>query len=420
MLLSKTNADEVVKVSDFDVELIRKDFPILSQKVHGKPLVYFDNAATSQKPQCVIDSLVKYYSEYNANIHRGVHFLSQKASVAYDEVRGKVRQLINADSEQEIVFVRGTTEGINLVASSYGRKNINAGDEVIITAMEHHSNIVPWQLLCEEKGAKLRIIPINNDGEIIFEEFEKLLNERTKFISVVYISNSLGTVNPVKRIIEKAHQLDIPVMVDAAQAVAHIEVDVQDLDCDFMAFSSHKMYGPTGTGVLYGKMKLLEDMPPYQGGGDMIRSVSFEKTTYNDVPYKFEAGTPNVADVIALGAAIDYLSKLDHAAIERYEKDLLEYATQQLLEIKELKIIGTAKEKAGVISFVLEGINAMDAGMYLDTLGIAVRTGQHCTEPVMDFFNIPGTIRASFLFYNTKEEIDALVEGVKKAIKLLK
>jgi cysteine desulfurase/selenocysteine lyase len=420
MLLSKTSADESVKVSDFDVELIRKDFPILSQKVHGKPLVYFDNAATSQKPQCVIDSLVKYYSEYNANIHRGVHFLSQKASVAYDEVRGKVRQLINADSEQEIVFVRGTTEGINLVASSYGRKNINAGDEVIITAMEHHSNIVPWQLLCEEKGAKLRIIPINNDGEIIFEEFEKLLNERTKFISVVYISNSLGTVNPVKRIIEKAHQLGIPVMVDAAQAVAHIEVDVQDLDCDFMAFSSHKMYGPTGTGVLYGKMKLLEDMPPYQGGGDMIRSVSFEKTTYNDVPYKFEAGTPNVADVIALGAAIDYLSKLDHAAIERYEKDLLEYATQQLLEIKELKIIGTAKEKAGVISFVLEGINAMDAGMYLDTLGIAVRTGQHCTEPVMDFFNIPGTIRASFLFYNTKEEIDALVEGVKKAIKLLK
>src|ERR1039458_5421945 len=300
MLLSKTSADESVKVSDFDVELIRKDFPILSQKVHGKPLVYFDNAATSQKPQCVIDSLVKYYSEYNANIHRGVHFLSQKASVAYDEVRGKVRQLINADSEQEIVFVRGTTEGINLVASSYGRKNINAGDEVIITAMEHHSNIVPWQLLCEEKGAKLRIIPINNDGEIIFEEFEKLLNERTKFISVVYISNSLGTVNPVKRIIEKAHQLGIPVMVDAAQAVAHIEVDVQDLDCDFMAFSSHKMYGPTGTGVLYGKMKLLEDMPPYQGGGDMIRSVSFEKTTYNDVPYKFEAGTPNVADVIAL------------------------------------------------------------------------------------------------------------------------
>ena len=420
MLLSKTNADEVVKVSDFDVELIRKDFPILAQKVYGKPLVYFDNAATSQKPQCVIDSLVKYYSEYNANIHRGVHFLSQKASVAYDEVRGKVRQFINAESEQEIVFVRGTTEGINLVASSYGRKNINAGDEVIITAMEHHSNIVPWQLLCEEKGAKLRIIPINNDGEIIFEEFEKLLNERTKFISVVYISNSLGTVNPVKRIIEKAHQLDIPVMVDAAQAVAHIEVDVQDLDCDFMAFSSHKMYGPTGTGVLYGKMKLLEDMPPYQGGGDMIRSVSFEKTTYNDVPYKFEAGTPNVADVIAFGAAIDYLSKLNHGAIERYEKDLLEHATQQLSEIKELKITGTAKEKAGVISFILEGINAMDAGMYLDTLGIAVRTGQHCTEPVMDFFKIPGTIRALFLFYNTKEEIDALVEGVKKAIKLLK
>jgi len=420
MNLSKATVDEKEKEIDFDVELIRKDFPILGQKVYGKPLIYFDNAATSQKPQCVIDSLVKYYSEYNANIHRGVHFLSQKASVAYDDVRTKVQQFINADSDKEIVFVRGTTEGINLVASSFGRKNINAGDEVIISAMEHHSNIVPWQLLCEEKGAKLRVIPINNEGEIIFEEFEKLLTARTKFISVTYISNSLGTINPVKRIIEKAHQLDIPVMVDAAQAVAHLKVDVQELDCDFMTFSSHKMYGPTGTGVLYGKMKWLEDMPPYQGGGDMIRSVSFEKTTYNDVPYKFEAGTPNVADVIAFGAAIDYLSKLNHAAIQRYEKDLLEYATHQLSEIKELRIIGTAKEKAGVISFVLEGINAMDAGMYLDTLGIAVRTGQHCTEPVMDFFNIPGTIRASFLFYNTKEEIDALVEGVKKAIKLLK
>ncbi len=406
--------------TDFDVESIRKDFPILSQKVYGKPLIYFDNAATSQKPQAVIDSLVKYYSEYNANIHRGVHYLSQKASIAYDDVRTKVQRFVNAETDKEIVFVRGTTEGINLVASSYGRKNIAAGDEVLISAMEHHSNIVPWQLLCEEKGAILKIIPMNDKGEIIFEEFEKLLNARTKFISIVYISNSLGTINPVKKIIAKAHEYGIPVLVDAAQAVAHLQVDVQDLDCDFMAFSSHKMLGPTGTGVLYGKMKLLEDMPPYQGGGDMIRSVSFEKTTYNDVPFKFEAGTPNVADVIAFGAAIDYLSNLNHATIESYEKELLNYVTEQLSEIKELKIIGTAKDKAGVVSFILEGINAMDAGMYLDTLGIAVRTGQHCTEPAMDFFKIPGTIRASFLFYNTKDEIDALVEGVKKAIKLLK
>ena len=408
------------KVAGFDVDKIRKDFPILNQKVYGKPLVYFDNAATSQKPQIVIDSLVKYYSEYNANIHRGVHYLSQKASNAYDEVRKKNQRFINSESEKEIIFVRGTTEGINLVASTYGRKNINAGDEIIISAMEHHSNIVPWQILCEEKGAILKVIPMNDKGEIIFEEFEKLINPKTKFISIVYISNSLGTINPVKKIIEKAHQHSIPVLIDAAQAVAHLKVDVQELDCDFLAFSSHKMFGPTGVGVLYGKMKHLESMPPYQGGGDMIMSVSFEKTTYNEVPFKFEAGTPNVADVIAFGTAIDYLAQLNHSKIEKYERELLDYATQQLSEINEVRLIGTAKEKAGVISFILKGINAMDAGMYLDTLGIAVRTGHHCTEPVMKLMCVPGTIRASFLFYNTKEEIDKLVDGIKKAIKLLK
>ncbi|MEI6816834.1 MAG: cysteine desulfurase [Bacteroidota bacterium] len=418
--MSDIIAKTVFPVSSFDVERIRKDFPILSQKVYGKPLIYLDNAATSQKPQVVIDALVKYYSEYNANIHRGVHFLSQKASLAYDEVRNKVHRFINADSDREIVFVRGTTEGINLVASTYGRKNIGAGDEVIISAMEHHSNIVPWQLLCEEKGAFLKVIPINEQGEIIFEEFEKLITAKTKLVSVTCISNSLGTINPIKKIIEKAHQHGVPVMVDAAQAVSHFKVDVQDLDCDFMAFSSHKMFGPTGTGVLYGKMKFLEELPPYQGGGDMIKSVSFAKTTYNDIPFKFEAGTPNIADVIAFGAAIDYFNALNRNEVESHERELMDYATEQLAAINGLRIIGTSKEKAGVISFVLDGINAMDAGMYLDTLGIAVRTGQHCTEPVMDFFNIPGTIRASFLFYNTKSEIDALVDGVNRAIKLLK
>ncbi len=420
MKSSTATAENTVKDSDFDVQTLRKDFPILSQKVYGKPLIYLDNAATSQKPQFVIDSLVKYYTEYNANIHRGVHHLSQKASVAYDDVRTKVQQFINAESDKEIVFVRGTTEGINLVAATFGRMNVKAGDEVIISTMEHHSNIVPWQMLCEESGATLKVIPINEQGEIIFEEYEKLLNERTKLVSITYISNSLGTINPIKRIIEKAHQHGVPVLVDAAQAVSHFKVDVAALDCDFLVFSSHKMYGPTGTGVLYGKMKHLEAMPPYQGGGDMIKSVSFVKTTYNEIPFKFEAGTPNVADVIAFGAAIDYLNSLNHYGIEIHEKKLLDYATEQLSAIEGLKIIGTAKEKAGVISFVLEGINAMDAGMYLDTLGIAVRTGQHCTEPVMDFFNIPGTIRASFLFYNTLEEIDFLAEGIKKAIRLLK
>jgi cysteine desulfurase/selenocysteine lyase len=408
------------KVSVFDVHSIRKDFPILSQTAYNKPLIYFDNAATSQKPQAVIDSLVKYYSEYNANIHRGVHFLSQKASQAYDDVRSKVQKFIGAKAEQEIIFTRGTTESINLVASSWGRKNIAEGDEIIISAMEHHSNIVPWQMLCEEKKAKLKIIPMNDSGELLFDEFEKLISPKTKFISVVHISNSLGTINPVKKIIEKAHQHNIPVLIDGAQSVVHGEIDVQDLDCDFFAFSGHKMFGPTGVGVLYGKLNLLEAMPPYQGGGEMIHSVSFEKTTYNEVPFKFEAGTPNVADVIALGTAIDYVESSDRKKIAAYENELMVYAGQQLQKIPCVKLIGIAKEKASIVSFIIEGVNALDAGMYLDTLGVAVRTGHHCTEPVMKRFNIAGTLRASFLFYNTKEEIDVMAEGVRKAITLLR
>lgn len=413
----------------FDINTIRNDFPILSQKVYGKPLVYFDNAATSQKPQQVIDCISKYYSEYNANIHRGVHYLSQKASQAFDDVRVKTQQFINAASEKEIIFVRGTTEAINLVASTYGRKNIKAGDEIIISAMEHHSNIVPWQMLCEEKNAVLKVIPMNDAGELLVDEYEKLLSPKTKFISLVYVSNSLGTINPVKEIIRLTRAFsplqgrgvggEVRIMLDGAQAISHFPVDVQDLDCDFFAFSGHKMLGPTGIGVLYGKLNLLETMPPYMGGGDMISSVSFEKTTYNEVPYKFEAGTPHVEGVIALGAAIDYYNALDRATAITHEEALLKYCTEQLSKIPEVKLIGTAKEKAGVCAFILQGINALDAGMFLDTLGIAVRTGHHCTEPVMTRFNIPGTIRASFFFYNTIEEVDRLVDGVKKAIALL-
>ena len=427
------------KKKTIDVQKVRKDFPLLMQTVYpgadgrgGKPLIYFDNAATSQKPQPVIDALVNYYSEYNANIHRGVHYLSQKASQAYDDVRIKVQRFINAASEKEIVFVRGTTEAINLVASSYGRKNIFAGDEIIVSAMEHHSNIVPWQMLCEEKKAVLKIIPMNDDGELLIDEFEKLISTKTKFVSIVHTSNSLGTINSIKEMInvvrkrsaslrgESGYRAFIPVMVDGAQSVAHSSIDVRELDCDFLAFSGHKMFGPTGIGCLYGKLTLLEDMPPYQGGGEMIQSVSFEKTVYNEVPYKFEAGTPNVADVIALGAAIDYLSSQDRTVISDYEQELVNYATHQLSSIKEVRIIGTAKNKASIVSFVIENVNVLDAGMYLDTLGIAVRTGHHCTEPVMKRFNIPGTIRASFMFYNTKEEIDVLVDGVKRIIALFK
>jgi cysteine desulfurase/selenocysteine lyase len=410
----------------FDVENIRKDFPILSQTIYGKPLVYLDNAATSQKPQAVIDTLVAYYSTYNANIHRGVHFLSQKASAAYDAVRGKVQQFIHAKSEREIIFLRGTTEAINLVASAYGRKNIHAGDEIIVSAMEHHSNIVPWQMLCEEKNAVLKVIPMNDAGELLIDEFEKLLSPKTKIIAVVHTSNSLGTINPVQKIceitraFERNYHTNIVIMVDGAQAVAHTLIDVQEMDCDFFAFSSHKMCGPTGSGVLYGKENLLNEMNPYQGGGDMISSVRFEKTTYNDVPFRFEAGTQNIADVIAMGTAIDYLQSQNRHKMHNHECALLNYATQQLSAISEVHIIGTAKNKTSVVSFVADGVNALDAGMYLDTLGIAVRTGQHCTEPVMDRLKISGTIRASFLFYNTMAEVDALVEGVKKAVKLLR
>lgn len=404
----------------FDAESIRRDFPVLNEKAYGKPLAYFDNAATSQKPKAVIDSLNDYYSHYNANIHRGVHFLSQKASQAFDDVRVKIQHFINAASEREIIFTRGTTESINLVASTFGRKFIGAGDEIIITAMEHHSNIVPWQMLCEEKQAKLKVIPMTDSGELCLDQLEGLITEKTKLISVVHTSNSLGTVNPVKEIIRTAHQKNIPVLIDAAQAIAHEPLDVQELDCDFLAFSGHKMFGPTGVGCLYGKRELLEKMPPYQGGGEMIHSVSFEKTTYNEVPFKFEAGTPNIADVIALGTAVDYLNNIDRFAALHHEQELLRYATDKLSAIPHVRLIGTARHKTSVVSFVIDGVNALDAGMYLDTLGIAVRTGHHCTEPVMNRLGISGTIRASFMFYNTFEEIDRLAEGVKKAIGLLR
>ena len=399
---------------------IRKDFPILHQEIYNhKPLVYFDNAASSQKPVQVISCISDYYRFHHANVHRGVHFLSQKASQLYDDSRMKVRDFIGASTEREIIFTRGTTESINLVAATFGRKHIGEGDEIILSAMEHHSNIVPWQLLCEEKKAVLKIIPIHDDGELQVEAFEKLISPRTKLVSLVWISNSLGTINPVKKITETAHRHGIPVLLDGAQAVAHLPVNVQELDCDFFAFSGHKMLGPTGIGVLYGKIMHLDDMPPYMGGGEMISRVTFEKTTYQEPPFKFEAGTPHIEGVIALGAAIDYWNALDRGAAGRHENQLLEYAEQQLSGIPRVKIIGRAEKKAGVLSFILEGINAMDAGMYLDTQGIAVRTGQHCTEPVMDRLGIPGTIRASFMFYNPMDEIDSLIENIKKAIQLL-
>lgn len=403
----------------FNVQQIRNDFPILKETPYGKPLVYFDNAASSQKPQVVIDALVNYYTHSNANIHRGVHYLSQKASAAFDEVRVKVRDFIHAADEREIVFVKGTTEAINLVASTFGRANLHKGDEVLISAMEHHSNIVPWQMICEERGAVLKVIPMNNAGELMLEQLDQLLTEKTKIVSIVHISNSLGTINPVKEVIRKAHAKRIPVLVDGAQSTAHTTIDVQELDADFFAFSGHKILGPTGVGCLYGKLHLLEAMPPYQGGGEMIHSVTFEKTSYNEVPFKFEAGTPNIADVIALGAAIDYWNTLDREAAEAWEQELLKYATQLLSEIPGVRLIGTAAQKASVISFVLEGVNALDAGMYLDTKGIAVRTGHHCTEPVMIHYGIPGTLRASFMFYNTREEVDQLALQLRNAISFL-
>ncbi len=385
--------------ASFDVERIRNDFPILKQQVHGKPLVYLDMAQ-------------------NSNVHRGVHFLSEKATQAYEDARDTVRQFLNAADTHEIIFVRGTTEAINLVAQSYGRTFLTASDEIVISAMEHHSNIGPWQILCEQIGARLRIIPFNYDGELLLDEYEKLLNERTKFVAVVHVSNALGTINPIKQIIEMAHRRGIPVLVDGAQAVPHMRVDVQDLDCDFYAFSGHKLFGPTGIGVLYGKADLLEAMPPYQGGGDMISAVTFEKTHYNTLPYKFEAGTPDIAGVIGLGVAIDYLSEIGLDAITAYEHELLAYATDALSTIKGVRIIGTAREKAGVLSFVLDGIHAHDIGTILDHEGIAIRAGHHCAMPVMQRFGVPATARASLAFYNTKEEVDALIRAIHKVIEV--
>lgn len=406
----------------FDVVELRKDFPILSREVDGKPLVYLDNAATSQKPQSVINAINDYYSNYNANIHRGVYSISIKASEAYENAKIKVKDFINAASEREIVFTRGATEAINLIAYSYGLVNVHEGDEIIISEMEHHANIVPWQVLCEKKKAVLKVIPVNDSGELLLDEYKKLLSDRTKIVAVCHISNSLGTINPVKEIIRLAKEKnnDIAVVIDGAQAVHHTKVDVRDLGADFYVFSSHKMYGPMGIGVLYGKGELLEAMPPYQTGGDMISTVSFKGTTYNDIPMRFEAGTPNVEGAVGLAAAIDYINELGFEAIHKQETELLEYATEQLDLVKGLRIIGTAKEKTGVISFVVEGLNALDIGIMLDTSGVAVRTGQHCTEPLMDRFCIPGTVRVSFAFYNTKAEIDIFVNALKKAIEILK
>jgi cysteine desulfurase/selenocysteine lyase len=390
----------------------RENFPVLSQRVHDHPLVYLDNAATTQKPQVVLDAMNRFYQADNSNIHRGVHELSERSTRHYEEARVKLQRFINAADWREIVFVRGVTEAINLVAYTFGRRQVNEGDEIVISAMEHHSNIVPWQILCEEKHATLRIAPINQRGELLLDEFEKLLNPRTKLVSVAHVSNALGTVNPVAEITRLAHRHGVPVFIDGAQAVAHMKVDVQALDCDFYSLSGHKMFGPTGIGVLYGKAKLLDKMPPYQGGGDMIRSVSFAKTTYNDLPYKFEAGTPNIAGTIGLGAAVDYINSIGLDRIAAYEHDLLDYGTAQLERIPGLRIIGTAREKASVLSFVLEGVHPHDVGTVLDREGVAVRTGHHCAQPVLEWFGVPATTRASLAFYNTREDIDALVKGL--------
>jgi cysteine desulfurase/selenocysteine lyase len=398
---------------------VRKDFPILDQKVHGKPLVYLDNAATTQKPLAVIEAIEQYYRQNNSNIHRGVHTLSERATADYEKVRELARKFLNAADTREIIFVRGTTEAINMVAQTYGRKNVGSGDEVLITALEHHSNIVPWQLLCEEKGAKLRVAPINDRGELLLEEFEKLLTPKTKIVAVAHLSNALGTVNPVREIVRMAHARNIPVLVDGAQAAARLPVDVRALDCDFYAISGHKLYAPTGIGVLYGKTKQLEAMPPWQGGGDMIASVTFEKTIYNRLPYKFEAGTPNIADTIGFGAAIEYVNRLGLEEIERHEADLLAYATKLVEAIPGVRIIGTAKEKAGVLSFVMDDAHPHDIGTILDSEGVAIRTGHHCAQPVMQRFGIPATARASFGLYNTCEEIDALVAGIHKVQKVM-
>ncbi|HOK14050.1 MAG TPA: cysteine desulfurase [Candidatus Kapabacteria bacterium] len=407
-------------MSNIDERLleIRQDFPVLNRLVYGKPLVYLDNAATTQKPKCVISAISDYYLNYNSNIHRGVHRLSQEATDEYEKSRKIIKEFINAKNASEIIFTRGTTEGINLVANSFVRPRLNEGDEVLITYIEHHSNIVPWQIVCEETGAKLKVAPINDAGELVFEEFEKLLTEKVKFVSVVYVSNSLGTINPIEEIIKKAHSKGIPVLIDAAQAIQHIKIDVRALGCDFLVFSGHKIYGPTGIGVLYGKEEHLEKMRPYQGGGDMIKSVSFERTIYNDLPYKFEAGTPNIEGAIGLGKAIEYVDQIGFDFIVEHESQLLKYAHEKLSEIDGLKIIGTASRKASVVSFVLDNVHPHDVGTMLDVDGVAVRTGHHCTEPIMRRFGVPATTRASFAFYNTRQEIDILAQSIQKVIKM--
>jgi len=407
------------RASSLDVARIRKDFPILKQKVRGKPLVYLDNAATTHKPQVVLDVMDEFYKGYNSNIHRGLHYLSERATEAYEKSRARVRHFLNAGEDREIVFTRGTTEAINLVAQSWGRGHVGPGDEVMLTTMEHHSDIVPWQMLCEEKGARLRVVPVTDAGELALDAYEKMLGPRTRIVCVVHVSNALGTVNPVQRIIEMAHARGIPVLLDGAQAVAHSRVDVRALDCDFYAFSGHKLYGPTGIGVLYAKAALLEAMPPYQGGGDMISSVTFEKTLYNKVPHKFEAGTPNIAGAIGLRAAIDYLEGIGIEKAAAHEKELLLHANRVLPAIPRLRLVGTAREKISVVSFVLEGIHPHDIGTILDQEGIAIRAGHHCTQPLMERFGIPATARASMAFYNTREEIDALAAGIHKVIEVL-
>lgn len=407
-------------MNNLDIEKIRKDFPTLSVLVNGNPLVYFDNAATTHKPIKVIEAIDNYYRNYNSNIHRGVHYLSQLATDAYEQSRNKIMNFINAAKNQEIIFTKGATDSLNLIASSYGRTFLKEGDEIIISNMEHHANIVPWQLIAQEKKLKLRVIPINDKGELLLEEYDKLLNEKTKIVSIVHISNTLGTINPIEYIIKKAKEYGAITIIDAAQSIQHKKINVQELDCDFLVFSGHKIYGPTGTGILYGKEAILDKMPPYQSGGDMIRSVSFEKTIFNDLPYKFEAGTPNIAGNIALGYAIDYISNISLNTIDQYETHLLNYATQKLSQIKELRIIGTASLKASVISFVLDNIHPHDIGTFLDADGIAVRTGHHCTEPIMKRYNIPATSRASISFYNTIDEINVLYNSIWKIIKIFK
>jgi cysteine desulfurase/selenocysteine lyase len=413
-LLEKDSVDNAA----WDVQRIRADFPVLRQTVNGKPLVYLDNAASSQVPQLVIDRGSIYLEQEHSNIHRGVHYLSQKATTAYEGAREKVKRFINAREARECIFVRGTTEGINLVMHGYGRKFIGAGDEVIISAMEHHANIVPWQMLLEEKGARLRVIPMNDAGELLLDEYDALLNERTKIVAVTHIANSIGTINPVKEIIERAHKYGVPVLIDGAQGVVHLPIDVQELDCDFYAFSGHKMFAPTGSGVLYGKAELLEKMNPFQGGGDMIRTVTFEKTTYAGLPNKFEAGTPAIASQIGLGAAIDYLNSIGRERAVAYEQELLHYATEKINAIEGVRIIGTAREKASVLSFVIDDVHPHDIGTILDQEGIAVRAGHHCAQPVMQRFNVPATARASFAFYNTKQEVDVLVSAIEKVIEV--